>query len=449
MINIAEIFNNNKKYFKDLVALAIPILTGHIAHTLINIGDILVAGRHSTLALAAISVASAIFMTFSIVGIGLIVSVSPVIANLRGKREDSKSLIGPTLLYSSIMGAAVFLFVRLSALFVPYMELADNLTPYVIEYLNITSWSAFGICIFVGLKEFLQAYEIVKFPNLLAVISIFANLALNFAFVFGFWFIPAYGVKGLAIATTTVRLAQAILLFIYCAPYLKLHLRRQRGYMKDLLKVGWPIALASFIEFFGFNITAVLVGKFSAVLSAAHNIIVTLAGATYSVPLSIASALAVKIGFAQGEKNYPDIAKYYRAGIVFIIAFMLTMSAVYLATSEYIIKLFTPDNEVVQATIPVILLFACFLMFDGIQGISGGALRGIKKTKPIMFSMLFAYIFIGIPIGSTLAFKYGIVLKGFWIGLALALFSASIFSTTFFLYNLRKIKREFQNLAGK
>ncbi len=442
MVNIAEIFNNNKKYFKDLISLAIPILTGHIAHTLINIGDILVAGRHSTLALAAISVSSAIFMTFSIIGIGLIISVSPVIANLRGKREDSKSLIRPTLLYSFIIGMVVFLLVRLSAYFVPYIELADNLAPYVVEYLNITSWSAFGICIFVGLKEFLQAYEIVKFPNILAVISIFANLIFNIIFVFGFWFVPALGIKGLAYATSVVRLGQALLLFIYCAPYLKLHLRRQKGYMKDLLKVGWPIALASFIEFLGFNITAVLVGKFSAVLSAAHNIIITLAGATYSVPLSLASALAVKIGFARGENNYPDIVKYYRAGIIFIIVFMLIMSGVYLATSEHIIKLFTADIEVIQATIPVILLFACFLMFDGIQGISGGALRGIKKTKPIMLSMFFSYIFIGIPVGCTLAFKYGIVLKGFWIGLALALFSASIFSTSFFLYNLRKIKKE-------
>ncbi|MBR1977376.1 MATE family efflux transporter [bacterium] len=442
MINIAEFFNNNKKYFKDLVTLAIPILTGHIAHTLINIGDILVAGRHSTLALAAISVASAIFMTFSIVGIGLIISVSPVVANLRGKREDSKSLIRPTLLYSFVIGIIIFLLTRLSAYFVPHIELADNLGPYVIEYLNITSWSAFGICIFVGLKEFLQAYEVVKFPNLLAVISIFANLIFNIIFVFGFLFVPAFGIKGLAYATTTVRIGQALILLLYCTPYLKLHLRRQKGFMKDLLKVGWPIALASFIEFLGFNITAVLAGKFSAVLSAAHNIIITFAGATYSVPLSIASALAVKIGFARGERNYLDIVKYYRAGIIFIILFMSTMSVFYLVTSEHIIKLFTPDTEVVQATIPVMALFAFFLVFDGLQGISGGALRGIKKTKPIMFSMLFAFLFIGIPVGCTLAFKYGIVLKGFWIGLALALCSASIFSTSFFLYNLKKIKKE-------
>ncbi len=441
MINIAEIFNNNKKYFKDLIQLAIPILTGHIAHTLINIGDILVAGRHSTLALAAISVASAIFMTFSIAGIGLIISTSPVIANLRGKREDSKSLIKPTLMYALIMGTVVFLLARLSAFFVPYMELADNLTPCVVDYLNITSWSAFGICVFVGLKEFLQAYEIVKFPNLLAVISIFANLFFNIIFVFGFWFIPAYGVNGLAYATTVVRLGQALILLLYCAPYLKLHLRRQKGYMKDLLKVGWPIALASFFEFLGFNITAVLIGKFSAVLAAAHNIIITLAGATYSVPLAVASSLAVKIGFAKGEGNYPDIVKYYSAGVAIILLFMLTMSGVYIGCAEHITRLFTPDTEVIKATIPVVVLFACFLMFDGLQGVSGGALRGIKKTKPIMFSMFFAFVFIGIPVGSVLAFKYGIVLKGFWIGLALALFSASIFSTSFFLYNLRKIKK--------
>ncbi len=435
--------NSKTNYYKELINLSIPIILGNVGNILIGAGNVIVAGRHSTLTLAAISVATAIFMTFMIAGVGFLASVSPVIANLRGAKKPCKNLFVVTIQFSLLIGLVIFVLTWLVAALVPYIHLAENMAPLVIEYLQITSFSLFGLFVFVACKEFLQAYEIVIFPNVISIVSIFVNVILSVILVFGCGIIPSLGVKGLAIAALIVRTLEGVILFFYCKNFLKSCAKNTKAYIKDLLKTGWPISVALFSEFLGFNITAVLVGKFSALFSATHNVIVTMTSITYMIPLSISNAMAIKVGFANGEKCMKDIIKYTSYGTVLIIGFMLACVVLYAAIPEPLMHIFTNDPEVIKAGIPVILLVVCFVLFDGIQCAASGALKGLKKTKAIMITMLCSYFLFGIPIGCILAYKYHIVLTGFWTGLAIALFVASIISTTFLILSIRKLKKLF------
>ncbi len=419
-----------KEYAKQLVELSIPIILGNVGNMLIGVGDVIIAGQHSTVTLAAISIASAIFMTFLIAGIGFMASISPVVSNLRGMRIPSKNLFRVTTVYSLLIGLLFFILIRLIIPLVPYAGLADNLSFYVVEYLEISSWGTFAGLLFVAFKEFLQAYEIVVFPNLIVVGAIFLNVFLNIVLVFGFWGFPELGVKGLAIASLIVRWLMAILLFIYCIPFL-------RG------KTGWPISLAMFFEFLGFNITAVLVGKFSAVYAACHNIIVTMTGTTYMIPLSISNAAAIKVGFANGERNMKDIKKYALTGYIIIIGYMLLNMVMYGVFPKQLLRIFTKDPVVVQTCLPVFGIVLCFLLFDGLQCACVGALKGLKETKPIMWTMAFAYLIISIPTGCFLAYKYNIVLNGFWAGLALGIIFACIISNTILIRKIKKLAKEY------
>ena len=102
-----------KSVFADLIKLALPILGGNIAQILISFTDTIVAGRYSTAALGAISVASAIVMTIIIGAIGLILSISPVISNYRGERISSKKYFKLTLLFSIAVSIPFFLILEL------------------------------------------------------------------------------------------------------------------------------------------------------------------------------------------------------------------------------------------------------------------------------------------------------------------------------------------------
>ena len=432
-----------KNYAKQLIELSIPIILGNLGNMLINIGDVIVAGRHSTTTLAAISVASAIFMTFFIAGVGFMASISPVVSNLRGMRIPSKNLFRVTTVYSLLIGFIFFVLIRLIIFAVPYMGLAENLSYYVVEYLEISSWGTFAGLLFVAFKEFLQAYEIVIFPNLIVIAAIFLNVFLNIVFVFGYMGFPELGVKGLAIASLIVRWLMTFVLFIYCIPFFRGKAQKYKSYIKDLVKTGWPISLAMFFEFLGFNIAAVLVGKFSSLYAACHNVIVTMTGATYMIPLSISNAAAIKVGFANGEKNLQNIKKYTLTGYILIIGYMLTNMVLYGVFPKPLLKIFTKDPLVVQTCLPVFSIVLCFLLFDGMQCACSGALKGLKETKPIMWTMAFAYPLVSIPIGCFLAFRYNIVLNGFWIGLACGIFVASIISNAILFRKIKKLEKEY------
>lgn len=441
METLATKFQIYKRYSIDIIKLSGPILAGNLANMLISVGDVIVAGRHSTVALGAISVATAIFMTFMIAAAGLMASISPVVSNLRGERKTTRPLFRATIKYSLAIGFIFFLVIRFALNYIGLIGLAPDLYPHVVEYIDISSWGMFGGLLFVALKEFLQAYEIVNFPNLIVIFEIFLNLFLNVAFVFGMWGFPELGVKGLAVASLIVRTAGAAILFVYCVPFLKGRSRRTKPYIKDLLKTGWPISFALFFEFLGFNITAVLVGKFSSVLAASHNIIVTITSLTYMLPMSVSNAMAIKVGFANGERNILDIKRYSLAGIYLSLIFMAANMVIYLLFPEFLLSLFTKDTNVIQTALPVIHIVLCYLFFDGIQCCCIGSLKGLKDTKPIMFTMAVSYLLVGIPTGCLLAFKYNIVLMGFWSGLALALFTACVISSTILLFRIRQLRR--------
>ncbi len=120
---------------------------------------------------------------------------------------------------------------------------------------------------------------------------------------------------------------------------------------------------------------------------------------------------------------------------------MATNMVLYGFFPHQLLKIFTKDPIVVQTCLPVLGIVLCFLFFDGMQCACVGALKGLKETKPIMWTMAFAYLVVSIPFGSVLAFKYGIVLNGFWIGLACGIFVACIISSTILIRKIKKLTK--------
>lgn len=445
METIKAKFSTYQQYISDLLVLSWPIIIGNLGNMLIGVGDVFVAAKHSTDTLAAISIATAIFMSIFIAGLGLLSSISPVVSNLRGQRQKTKNLFAISIIYSLILSAIFFLIIRISLPFIEQIGLTPTLTPMVKQYLDIASYSIFGAYIFNALKEFLQAYEIVILPNLISIVAIFGNLILCFILVFGMFGFPALGVKGLAITAVIVRSLMGLVLFLYCIKFFKGKIDKATNYIKDLIKIGWPISIALFLEFSGFNMTAILVGKISSALAAAHNIIITFAGVTYMVPMSISNAMAVKVGYANGENNFLNLKRYSIAGVFLILMFMSFTAFLFVAIPKNLIEIFTNDIAVLTLAIPVMLIVACFQIFDGLQIAFSGILKGLKATKPIMLTTALAYWIIGIPIGCILAFKYNIVLAGFWTGLAIALFVASIVSGGIIIIKLKKLKKIYES----
>lgn len=419
-----------KGIIADLLKLSLPILGGNLSQILISFADTATAGRYSTLALGAVSVASAILMTVTIGAIGLILSVSPVISNFRGEKIPSKKYFKLTILFALFVSIPFFLIIELISKNIQHFGFEQDLAFYVKQYIEITAWSVFPTAIFVALKEFLQAWEKVIVPNLLMFFMVILNVILNIILTFGFDFgsihIPSLGVVGLSLATLISKTIAPVFMILYCLPLFKTPCYFSKKYLKDLFKIGTPISLAMFFEFLGFNLTAILIGKFSALFAGVHNIVLCIANLTFMIVLSVSSAASIKIGYFNGKKDKENIIKYSVTNIFSILAICFVMFLVMIFKSDFIIKIFTNDLEVLRLSKKILKIVICFLFFDGFQAGCVGILKGLKDTKIIMKIMLFGYLGIAIPLGTYVAYFHGYVLEGYWTGLALALFFAAV-----------------------
>ena len=429
---------NVKYYIKELLNIALPIIMGNLGFILIGAGDVLIAGRHSTDTLAAISIATAITNCIQTFGIGLISSVSPLLSNYRGEKKSAKKYFFPTLRFSMLLAFLVLIAVLLFLPVIDHLKFEPKLVPMIKEYMFVTAFSTFGAYLHAAVKEFLQAFEIVFFPNLVTFISVFLNIGLNVVLVFGLGPIPSLGVVGLAIASFVVRYFMGFALLIYCFKLMRFSDHKDWNYYRQMMKIGLPISVAILVEFIAFNIIAIIMGRVSGVYAAAQNLVCTMTTISFMVPLAISNAIAVKVGFANGASNFIDLRKYAKVGTFMCACFMLLSAMVFSSFPHFLVGLFTNDTNLMKISVPIMYVLAVFQIFDGLQVALAGVFKGMKKTKIVLIANFVAYWLISIPLGYTLAFRYHLNIMGFWFGL---LFAAIILCSIMLSMLFRYIRR--------
>ena len=431
-------FENSKKYIKDLLQIAFPIILGNIGFIMIGVGDVIVAGRHSTETLAAVSLATAILNCITIFGIGILSSISPVLSNYRGANQEPEKYFYLSLKFTSLLSVIISVVVILSIPLVDFLGFEESLVPLIKDYFFITAFSVFGAYLHCMAKEYLQAFEIVNFPNILTIFSIFVNLGLNIWLAFGGWFVPEMGVAGLALASLLTRYFMGFVLFGYCFKKIKVKNHEDKNYYIDLLKVGTPASLAVLIEFVAFNSITVIMGRISSIYAAAQNIICTITTISFMVPFAISNATSVKVGFSNGAKDYFSLKKYAYSCLIMSTLFMTGAAIVLAIAPGVILSLFTCDIELIKVSIPAMYILCFFQIFDGLQVSLAGIFKGLKQTNVVMISNFVGYWLIAIPLGCLLALHYNMNLQGFWYGL---IASAVILCTIMFMVLMYKFKK--------
>lgn len=423
-----------KYYVKELLTIAAPIIMGNLGFILIGVGDVVIAGRHSTETFAAISIATAILNCILTFGIGLISSISPLLSNYRGEKKSIKKYFYPSIRFSMLLALISSLAIVAFIPVIPMMGFEENLVSPIQDYMLITAFSTFGIYLHACLKEFLQAFEIVIFPNSVTMFSVFLNVILNLILVFGWGPIPSLGVIGLALASLIVRYFMGFALLIYCFINMNFRNYHEKGYYYSMVEIGMPISLAVMIEFIAFNSIAIFMGRVSGVYAAAQNLVCTLTTISFMIPFAISNAIAVKVGFANGAGDLKDLKNYSVIGTIMAVLFMVCSGIVFLSFPRTIVGIFTVDEELFKIAIPVMYVFPVFQVLDGLQISLAGICKGIKQTDIILFANFIAYWCVAIPLGYTLAFNFKMNLSGFWIGLV----AAALLLCGIIIYKLRK-----------
>jgi MATE family multidrug resistance protein len=175
------------------------------------------------------------------------------------------------------------------------------------------------------------------------------------------------------------------------------------------------------LEISAFATATFLIGRLGAVQLAGHQIALNVASFTYMVPLGVGSAAAIRVGHAIGARDVHGAARAGWMALLFGAGFMACSGLTLFLFARPIARIYTPQLEVVNAGAMLLVVAAIFQLFDGLQVVATGALRGAGNTRVPMLVNLAGYWAIGLPLGAYLCFRRGGGALGMWVGLCLAL----------------------------
>jgi MATE family multidrug resistance protein len=429
-----------------MLTLAIPVVMAELGWMTMGLVDTLMVGRIGPEAIGAVGIGSSLFMGVCIFAMGLLLGLDTLVSHAfgAGRIHECHRWLGYAVILSLLLSVPVTIVVLALSSALAHWGLDPLVLALTQPYLDILAWSIPPLLLYASFRRYLQGMGVVRPVMVALVLANVLNALVNWILIFGHFGAPAMGVRGSAWATVGARVVMAgvllgVIVFrerrLVRDTALKFRNRRDANVrdesthesrldlapMRRLLALGLPAASQVTLEVGVFAAATALAGRFDASALAAHQIGINLISLTFMVPLGVASAGAVRVGHAVGRRD-PEAAK--RSGwtaILFGVLFMSCSAAAFLFIPRLLIGAFTDDPVVLTIGVSLLFVGAVFQLFDGVQAVSTGVLRGLGDTHTAMLWNLAGHWFIGLPLGYTLAFAFGRGVIGLWWGLSTGL----------------------------
>jgi MATE family multidrug resistance protein len=418
---------------RPMLRLAFPIVLAELGWMTMSIVDTMMVGRqaNSATAIGAVSLGTVLYLVVAIVGTGFMLGLDTLVSHSfgAGNVEDChRSLVNGVYLSLALAPITMGL-VKLCEPILHFLDIEQDVVGQTIPYLRALNWSTLPLLLYFVFRRYLQGINLAK-PVMFSLVSAnVVNLAGNWAFVFGHLGVRAMGTVGSGWSTCISRTYMASVLLAYCVYYdrrYKTGLREtsRRPSLRrvgQLLHLGYPAAMQFGLEVGVFAVASALIGKLGAVPLASHQIALNTVSFTYMVPLGISSAAAVRVGQALGRRDAQAASRAGWTALSLGASFMTLMALMLWLVPHYIVRIYTPDPVVIRAASGLLFVAAFFQLFDGLQVVATGALRGAGDTRTPMICHLFFYWAVGLPLGAYLCFRLGWGAAGLWTGLCVAL----------------------------
>jgi MATE family multidrug resistance protein len=416
---------------RPLIALATPIAFSHMANAFMQLVDTYFVGKISPEALGGVSLGSGIFSILMMVGIGVLLGLDYRISHSYGakKYDDCQKY----LVHGFYL--AVFFAIPLIAILygVSYhfqdLGIQAAVAVQAGDYTRTLAISMLPFLLFSACRQYLQATGTAGPILAIYIFANFINALGNWVFIEGHWGVPAMGVAGSGVSTTVARTLMFAMILGYTLwrnHRLDFSMRRaglkfEQAIAKHLLGLGLPASGQLILEIGVFVAATFLIGRLGPIALAAHQIVLQIAGFTFMMPMGISAAAAVVVGQQLGAGSPKNAIRQGWLAIGLGAVIMAVSAITLFAFNHIILGIFTSSEEVLTIARNLLLLATFFQIFDGIQVVAIGTLRGAASTRASMISNLVGHWFIGLPIGAFLCFKMGWGAAGIWTGLTIGL----------------------------
>jgi len=433
-------------------------MIGMLGHTFVQFVDNIMVGQLGTAELAAISLGNSFVFIGMSIGIGFSQAITPLIAEADGAKKDKdiSGIFEHSFLICIILGLVLFLLVFLNRNLLYSMNQPIEVVELASPYLFWVSFSLISIVTFQSFRQFADGLSFTRAAMYSTLVGNVINVILNFVLIFGFWIFPKLGVEGAAIGTLISRLCMLTFIIFYLKLHEKLSkyiirffpTKVQIKRVKKILYLGLPSALHSFFEV-AFFISAVWMSGFIGKNSqAANQIALNLSSMTYMVALGVGVAAMIRVGNQRGMMNFKKLREVAISTLLLIIIIDIFFCLIFLIFNDLLPLLYLDPsdqsnlndvNEVISIASKLLIVAGVFQLFDGIQAVVLGALRGMQDVNKPAIIIFFSYGILGFPISYFLGFHTSLAMVGIWIGLLSGLFFSSLFLFLRFNYLSKKI----------
>ncbi len=416
---------------RSMTKLAVPVVLAEMGWFAMSIVDTVMVGPLGPSAIGAVGTGGILFMTLMVFGFGTLLALDTFVSQSfgAGRLDECHRWLFAGLQLALILSVVVMSAAAAGVLLLPQFGFHPDLLGPLTTYTERLVWSAPPLLAYVVFRRYLQAMNVVR-PVMLALIAAnLMNALVNWSLIYGNLGLPAMGVTGAAYATVVSRLVLA-------ASLLGIILYNERGRPSGLhdvafrwewervwriFRLGWPAALQITLEVGVFAAASALAGRIGPLASAANQVVLNIAGFIFMVPFGLGSAAAVRVGQAVGRQDRQGMRRAGWAALGLASVVMAGSAILFFTIPATLIRIYSTDAAVIE--VGIVLLFICsvFQLFDGLQAVATGALRGLGDTRTAMVLNLVGHWLIGLPIGFLLCFNRGWGVAGLWTGLSIGL----------------------------
>ncbi len=411
---------------RSVLRLAGPVIVAELGWMAMQVVDTMLVRHLGAAAIGAVGIGGALFMAVTVFGTGLLMGLDPLVAQAvgAGRPDEAKRWLHHGVFVAVVVSVPLLVLLSAGPGLLRAAGVHQDVLPLAAPYLQTLRWSLPPLLLFVATRRYLQGRAAVR-PVMIALLSAnVVNAVVGWLLINGIAGLPRLGVVGAAWATVVARIYMALLLVGVirvldsgsaetCPP-----VALERARVWQLLRLGLPAAAQVTLEVGAFALATTLASRLAPASLAAHHIALTLWSLTFMVPMGVSSAAAVLVGHGVGRRDAVEARGAGWSAIRVGVGFMILAGLVFLALPVPLMRIFTTDPAVVGVGWRLLMVCAVFQLFDALQVVATGALRGLGETRsPMVWNFVGLWCF-GLPLGYTLAFPLDWGIVGLWVGLS-------------------------------
>ncbi|MDQ0159889.1 MATE family efflux transporter [Alkalibacillus salilacus] len=441
--------------FKLFIRILIPILITQVGIYFMNVFDTVMAGQASAEDLAGVAVGSSLWVPILTGTNGILIAISPITAQLLG--ADQKDMIPYKVKQGLYLAAGMSLVIFVAGLVfldpaLQLLSLESEVQHIAKYYLVALGCGMIFLFSFNLLRSFIDALGQTKISMFIILLALPLNALFNYMFIFGKFGVPEMGGIGAGIASALSYMISSIVAVVII--HRVLPFRRYQiftGWIKpsltawkELLKIGVPIGFTIFFETSIFAAVTLMISRYDTYTVAAHQAAMNYATIFYMLPLAIAMALTIAVGFEVGGRRMNDAKQYSLIGISSGLTVALISGAFIFFLREEVALLYSDHPEVISLMQQFLIFAVFFQISDGFGTPIQGALRGYKDVNVTLVIAFISFWVIGLPSGVAMSTWTSLDAFGYWVGLivGLAVGAMILIGRLFYMFRRYDLKQQ-------